>query len=202
MMKMRFFLLFFYASCAFSAPIDALSTALSNYQSLQSQFHQIVRTEQGKVINEANGTLLFKRPGQFYWKVSAPNAQLMIANGQTMWLYDEDLEQVTIKKQNRTELSPAALLSGSVEAIDRVFIVTQQYPDHFVLTPKNANDESAFRQIELFFKSGRLYRMTLRDQLGQISTFDFNELTLNHPIAPNQFQFHVPDGVDVIQDDA
>lgn len=200
MKKNLIILMIFFVQSVLAGPIDVLSKKLSAYQSLQSQFHQVVRTGQDQIVNESDGQLIFKRPGQFFWKVNPPNSQLMVANGKIIWLYDEDLAQVTIKKQNNTELSPAALLSGSVNALDKVFFVTQKNSNHFILKPKHHNDESAFSQIELFFQSGRLSTMILIDQLGQISTFEFTQLVLNRPIPASQFEFVIPLNTDVIRD--
>ena len=143
-----------------------------------------------------------KRPGQFRWHTDAPMEQLLVSNGETIWLYDPDLMQVTIQKMDqRLTHTPALLLSGDVSKIAESFDITLKEGGNvvdFILKPKAA--DSLFESLRLSFRGGMINDMQLIDNVGQRTNILFLGVKMNPPVAASQFTFEVPEGVDVIQE--
>ena len=192
-------LLGFFAVTAFADDANELSKHLMSFQNMTADFTQTVYDENHQVIQKNVGTMALSRPGKFRWAVEAPNAQLLIADGVYLWIYDVDLSQATRQKLDKNKTtSPASLLSGSVENLEARFKVTQlNHADNFKLMPKNKED--LFQSIVLSFTQDKLTRMQLMDNLGSLSLFEFNHVMTNANINPSVFQFAPPKNVDVIR---
>ncbi|MFT6791973.1 MAG: outer membrane lipoprotein carrier protein [Cellvibrionaceae bacterium] len=183
----------------------ALDDQLKRYESLSGQFQQTLVDHQGLLIQESSGEFMLKRPGYFRWDTRDPFPQLLISNLKTIWLYDPDLEQVTVRSyQNMLDQTPSLLLGGKADAIAEKYqvVFSEQSSEqslHFILTPKF--DDSTFTQLQLIFHEGLLAVMILRDSLDQTTTFRFSELTRDPPIDSDVFEFTPPEGVDVLVDE-
>jgi outer membrane lipoprotein carrier protein len=146
-----------------------------------------------------------ERPGRFRWQATEPYPQIVVSDGDKLWFYDPDLEQVTIRKFDHQLASmPGLLLSGEVEQLESSFLVEKgsvapeiEGITRYVLTPRNP--DNLFSVLELAFKDRQLVAMQIRDSLGQLTEFRFSDIAVNQPIDAGQFQFVVPEGVDVIQ---
>ena len=182
--------------------IQRLTTLLNQAQTISGRFSQLTLDGSGTQLQETSGEMALKRPGQFRWHTDAPMEQLLVSNGQTIWLYDPDLEQVTIQKMDqRLTHTPALLLSGDVSKIAESFdIILKEGGDvvDFILKPKAA--DSLFESLRLSFRGGMLNDMQLIDNVGQRTNILFLGVKMNPPIAASQFTFEVPAGVDVIQE--
>ena len=146
--------------------------------------------------------MALKRPGKFYWHTDAPLEQELVSDGQTIWLYDPDLEQVTVQKlDRRLTHTPALLLSGNVSDISNNFNISHQEAGEvvdFTLEPKSP--DTVFDSLRLSFRSGVLNDMQLIDSAGQRTNILFMGVKLN-PVIPNdRFTFTIPEGVDVISE--
>jgi outer membrane lipoprotein carrier protein len=145
--------------------------------------------------------LALKRPGLFRWHTDAPAEQVLVSNGQKVWLYDPDLNQVTIQVlDKRLTHTPALLLSGDVSKISENFEVSYKEGGSvvdFILKPK-AKD-SLFDNLRLSFRSGVINDMQLVDSVGQRTNILFLGVKMNEPIDAAQFTFAVPEGADVIE---
>ncbi len=166
---------------------------------LEGHFSQKVQGAQLNVTDQSNGYFVINRPGQFRWVYTEPYAQEIVANGAKIWIYDEDLEQVTIKPFNATLGStPAALLSGNTP-LQENFIMEEVAPDGTMrrvqLSPKGS--EASFTQIILGFVGRLLVRMELMDNLDQLTLLTFTEIKKNQPVNPASFQFDTPKNADV-----
>jgi outer membrane lipoprotein carrier protein len=183
-----------------SQSTEQLSVLLSSYQSLSAKFSQKIIDEYGTVMQEATGDLAIRRPNQLRWYTNAPTQQLIVADGEKLWIYDIDLEQVTIESVQRLVSSgPAMLLTGAVDRLQQHFtITTQQNNTHqqFKLTPKEKDD--LVQWIELDFVGGKIHHMRLMSQLSQITVLDFDQVKLNPTLRGALFYFKLPDDVDVI----
>lgn len=182
-----------------------LSALLKGYESFQAKFIQIVVNENGNQVQETRGTLKAKRPGLFYWESSAPLSQFIVSNGQTVEVYDPDLEQVTIHKlDERVQTTPALLLSGEVGNLEETYRVSQRsIGDHtreFTLEPKSP--DSLFVSLRLTFWDGELQEMRMKDSLAQMSILSFDHIQLNESLDNGVFSLEYPDSVDVIRDGA
>ena len=195
-------ILSFPLQAAEDAAVQRLTTLLNKAQTISGRFSQLTLDGSGTQLQETSGEMALKRPGQFRWHTDAPMEQLLVSNGQTIWLYDPDLEQVTIQKMDqRLTHTPALLLSGDVSKIAESFdIILKEGGDvvDFILKPKAA--DSLFESLRLSFRGGMLNDMQLIDNVGQRTNILFLGVKMNPPIAASQFTFEVPAGVDVIQE--
>lgn len=175
---------------------------LQGLQSLQAQFKQILTDRNGQTVEEASGTLAIRRPDRFRWDYSQPNEQLIVADGSRIWLYDADLEQVTVRKLDDTlSATPAMLLSGQGN-LEQNFNVTQtsQEGGVFWVRMQPKRDDTDFKWVRLGFDGATLKFMELADKLGQTTHLEFAQLERNPALDPSRFTFTVPPGADVIGD--
>ena len=182
--------------------IVRLTTLLNQAQTISGRFSQLTLDGSGTQLQETSGEMALKRPGQFRWHTDAPMEQLLVSNGEQIWLYDPDLEQVTIQKMDqRLTHTPALLLSGDVSQIAESFEITLKEGGSvvdFILKPKAA--DSLFESLRLSFRNGVINDMQLIDNVGQRTNILFLGVKMNPPIPASQFTFEVPEGADVIQD--
>ena len=194
--------LMFASIAARAASIDALKGMLQDTTSGKARFAQIVVDKNLKQLQQATGTMQFVRPGKFRWEYDNPYEQTIVGDGAKLWIYDKDLNQVTVRKLDKAlGGSPAALLSGSNE-IDRVYnltnLGTQEGLEWLEALPKSK--ENAFERIRLGFGQGGLEAMELRDQFGQTTMIKFAGFERNPKLSPESFRFTPPKGADVITD--
>ncbi|XID74407.1 outer membrane lipoprotein chaperone LolA [Alkanindiges sp. WGS2144] len=198
-----------------SAAATKLNQYLSRVNSLEASFSQttqatntaakrpaVNRSLKSSHLNQKfSGTMQVKRPGQFRWETTSPSKQLIVASGQTVWIYDPDLEQAVRQKlDDQVGNTPALLLSGQANTIMKSFRVTQ--PDantpYFVLYPKN--EEGVFESLGIRFTNNAPSQMILKDSLGQQTTITFSNVKLNPSLNSNLFNFTPPKGTDVIDE--
>jgi len=186
------------------APADAgaaerLEAALGGLAGLQAEFRQSVTDAKGVVTESAEGTVALSRPGRFRWDYRVP-AQLIVSDGTTVWFYDVDLAQVTIRSAAETLIgTPALLLSGQGDLRDEFEIADGGEEGGFAwskLTPRNADGD--FREMRVGVAGGQLRRMTLIDRLGQTTRLEFDKLERNPRFDAATFSFAPPPGVDVV----
>lgn len=181
-----------------------LAQLLETYKTIQGDFEQHLTNEKGEDIQEpSSGVFVVKSPGFFLWDTKAPFAQLLVSNLDKIWLYDPDLEQVTIRPYSRdVDQSPALLLSGDVKKISSIYDIkkadTDKLTSRYVLTPKAVNN--VFVQLELIFINNDLSEMYLIDSLGQTTRFTLKNTRLNESVGNSIFDFIIPDGIDVLID--
>jgi chaperone LolA len=181
-----------------AAQVDAY---LGKIETLVAGFTQVVRDKQGRIVETATGTLALSRPDRFRWEYRTPYEQTIVADGKRVWLYDRDLEQVTVRPlEDGIGATPAMLLSGTGKVAD-AFTSTGIDPDArwkwYRLQPKQPSAD--FERVSLAFDGdGRLGGMELEDKLGQVTSIDFSDVRVNGRVDASQFQFTPPEGVDVI----
>jgi outer membrane lipoprotein carrier protein len=184
-----------------TAAVARLTALLSQAKTLTARFSQLTLDGSGSQLQETAGELALQRPGLFRWHTDAPAEQLLVSNGQKVWLFDPDLNQVTIQVlDQRLTHTPALLLSGDVSKISENFSVTFKEGGSvvdFILKPK-AKD-SLFDNLRLSFRSGVINDMQLIDSVGQRTNILFLGVKMNQPIVASQFTFSVPAGADVIE---
>ncbi len=180
--------------------IDALHKFIATTSSAQGDFVQKVYNRKHKLTQEASGTLAFLRPGRFRWTYAKPYAQVIVGDGSKVWIYDEDLNQVTVRPLDRALGStPAALLAGSGE-IERAFtLIDQGEKDGLEWVEALPRDkDSNFESIRMGFGSEGLETMELADSFGQTTVLTFTDLRRNPKLDPALFKFVPPKGADVI----
>lgn len=215
MMKCFFCLLLFYSINVVADDSQELAKLLVEYKTIQGDFEQSLLDSKGEIIQESSGIFTVKSPGFFLWDTQAPFPQLLVSNLQDIWLYDPDLEQVTIRPYSQDiDQSPALLLSGNIEKISQTYHIKKNrhvnkdentrtdklvnITSYFVLTPKQVN--SVFIELQLGFIDNTIQQMTLADSLGQTTHFTFSNMVLNQLINEEIFEFSIPVGVDVLID--
>lgn len=191
--------------CTFAASpasTDRLKAFVEQTRSASADFTQTVFERSGRKTQAASGTLQFSRPGKFRWTYLAPYEQLIVGDGARLWIYDKDLNQVTVRKlDDALGASPAALLAGD-NAIESNFnlksVAAKGGLEWLEATPKSS--ETTFEQIRMGFKGADLDTMELKDQFGQLTVIRFTGLKRNPTLSPDLFTFTPPKGADVIGD--
>ncbi len=189
-----------FAASAWAAGTDRLNAFMNDTRSAKSEFSQRIVDRGGKVTQESRGTLEFARPGKFRWTYVKPYNQLIVGDGSKVWIYDPDLNQVSIRKIDAALGStPAALLSGNVEAM-KAFVLkdegTRDGLEWVLATPRQK--EANFERIRIGFSTEGLAAMELTDAFGQQTVLKFHTMERNPRIDPSTFQFTPPKGADVI----
>ncbi|NLJ11636.1 MAG: outer membrane lipoprotein chaperone LolA [Gammaproteobacteria bacterium] len=181
---------------------NKLSELLSQTQTISGTFSQLTLDSTGTQLQEASGQMVLQRPGLFRWHTDPPLEQLLVSNGEKVWLYDPDLLQVTVQKMDqRLTHTPALLLSGDVSQISENFTITYKEGGpviDFILTP-TAKD-TLFDTLRLSFRNGVINDMQLLDAVGQRTNILFMGVKINEDIAASEFVFEAPAGVDVIEE--
>lgn len=182
---------------------DSLLNFFNHVTTAKSAFSQEVLDSQQNVIQRSSGDMWLSRPGKFRWNYLTPYKQVIVADGERVWLYDVDLEQVTVRKiDNVIGNAPALLLSGNAD-VEKNFTVTELQPaadglDWVELVPRQA--DTGFDRMRIGFKGEDLQAMTLQDSLGNQTQLVFTDSQRNLDLDPGLFKFVVPQGVDVIGD--
>ncbi len=184
-----------------AAATDRLKSFIFATHSAQANFTQEVQDNNGKRLQSASGTMQFVRPGKFRWSYQKPYEQLIVGDGKKFWMYDVDLNQVTVRKLDAAlGSSPAALLSGSNE-IESGFalknIEERDGLEWLQAVPKS--NETTFEKILMAFNSkSELVVMELHDTFGHHTVLRFTDLTHNPSLSLKLFQFVPPKGADVL----
>ncbi len=185
---------------AHAGGIDRLKGFIAGARTAEADFTQTVTDRAGRVSQQASGKMAFARPGKFRWDYSAPYEQVIVSDGVKLWLYDKDLEQVSVKPlADAIAGTPAALLAGD-NAIEKYFTL-KDAPDADGLewleaTPKNR--DTTFERIRMGFRGDALVQMDLFDFFGQRTTLKLARLVRNPAIPAARFAFTPPKGADVI----
>jgi outer membrane lipoprotein carrier protein len=196
-------LLCLFPVAALGSAIESLKTFIQEAQTVRATFSQTLLDKHARTIQESSGTMLFERPDKFRWTYEKPYEQLIVGDGDKVWFYDQDLDQVTVRQLDLAiGSSPAALLAGNIDIeanFELVEIGRNDQIEWLEATPKT--NESAFEIIQLGFSmQGNLEIMTLRDNFGQTTLLIFSNLDKNPELPTELFQFTPPDGADVISD--
>jgi outer membrane lipoprotein carrier protein len=182
---------------------ERLVEELGRLKSLEATFQQIMADTHGIVTERTHGRVLAERPGRFRWITDPPFAQELVSDGETLWFYDPDLEQVTVRPVDEQLMqTPALLLSGDAEQVVREFDVSlavdrDDYRE-FVLTPRS--EDAIFETLVLAFDATQPTILEIVDGLGEKTRIFFGDFTANPSVETERFRFEIPPGVDVIRD--
>ena len=188
------------ASSAEASALEQFKTFVSGTKSAKGEFsQQQVLSKPGKVAPVSTGTFVFARPGKFVWTYQKPYEQLLQADGDTLYIFDKDLNQVTTRKLGSAlGSSPAAILFGSND-LEKNFTLSEAGTRDGLewLDAKPKNKDTSFEQISIGLKNGVPEAMDLKDAFGQTSKLKFTNFQRNPTLAANFFKFEVPKGADV-----
>ena len=190
------------ASEARASSLERFSEFISETLTARGEFEQKIFDHNRKLLQESRGVLAFSRPGKFRWTYVKPYAQLIVGDGSRVWIYDEDLKQVTVKKLDQALGStPAALLAGNNEAMRAFRLSDKGAKDGLEWLEALPRDkEGSFEKIRMAFGSSGLKVMELVDSFGQTTVLRFTALEHNPKLDPGLFRFSPPKGADVMGD--
>ena len=188
------------SNVALADGVSSLRDFFNNTTTMRSQFSQVVNDKQGRKIQEVDGTMQLQRPNKFRWDYKKPYEQQIVSDGKQVFLYDTELQQVTIRELSKSlGSSPAALLAGG-EAVEKSFTLknaTRKDGLTWVLAlPKDK--DSGFERVLLGFKADKLRKMELYDSFSHVTLITFDEVERNPTLQDATFLFTPPAGVDVV----
>ena len=194
--------LMFVSVLAHADAVQRMTSFFQSTNSMRAQFTQTVLDQQNRKVQEVTGSMQLLRPGKFRWDYNKPYVQLVIGDGQKVWLYDPELNQVTVRSLDKMiGSSPAALLAGNKD-IEKTFDIKpdarQGELDWVEVTPKDK--ESGFERMYLGFRGENLQEMELHDNFGQTTVIEFSKLERNPKLNATAFKFAPPRGADVVGD--
>ena len=180
--------------------IDQLHRFLQETRTLKADFAQIVISRGGRKPQQSAGTVAISRPGKLRWDIQKPYPQLVVGDGEKIWIYDSELKQVTVRPAGQAlGGSPAALLAGKNE-LEKNFALAEAGEsdgmDWVEALPKAS--DSGFEKIRLGFAGSDLAAMVLVDSFGQTTQIRFSKLERNPALPASTFKFSPPPGVDVV----
>lgn len=179
---------------------QTLQSKLRSIKTLQASFSQVVSSK-SRQVSRSSGTMSLSRPGKFRWQINNPSSQLVIADGSKLWVYDKDLKQATVKKQQGNVGGMAGVfLSESVDQIISSFRVREiknGSKQTFELVRKSS--KGSFQKVKLDFSGSSLTGMEFFDQLGQRTSVRLSNVRINPQLSASLFKFSPPKGVDVVR---
>ena len=176
-----------------------LERFLENTRTLEASFKQTLRTHKGKVLQQSEGTFFLNRPGKFRWNYQTPYEQLIVSDGERIWIYDVGLEQVTVQKQSAgLPSTPMALLEDSSKLYQSYNVTAlDEQNGIYRLKLVSKTKESDFSEIIVGLDAKGLRFMQLHDQFEQVTDIVFSDILTNTELSKDIFKFTPPEGVDV-----
>jgi len=188
------------SSLANAAAIERFKTFAKSTQTARGSFEQKVYDRDRRLSQESKGSFAFQRPGKFRWVYDKPVDQVIVGDGDRVWIYDRGLAQVTVRKLARALGStPAALLAGSTD-VEKAFELADAGAKDGVewLDAKPKDREAGFERIRMGFDASGLHAMELTDNFGQTTILRFIALEANARVDAKEFRFEPPKGADVL----
>ncbi|MGB5850978.1 MAG: outer membrane lipoprotein chaperone LolA [Rhodanobacter sp.] len=181
------------------ARLDAFATGL---HSLTGHFSQTLTNVNGQDSKTSTGTLALEAPREFRWDTTAPYRQTIVADGGRVWMYDPELEQVTVRKQSTEEAHSPLTVLTDLKQLDKEFNASERGEKDGLawLRLTSTSKDAQFAWVDLGFDASGLARMTFRDQLGSTTEIRFSRWQRNPVLPPDTFTFTPPEGADVIGD--
>lgn len=188
------------ALVAHADAVDTLREFVRDVKSGRADFAQTVSSADGQRQRKSSGSFEFERPNRFRFAYAKPFEQLIVSDGQKVWIHDVDLNQVSVRKLGAAlGATPAALLAGA--AIDKEFELAAQPSkdgiDWVLATPRQ--QDGAFQSMRVGFRGKALAAVEILDNFGQRSVLQFSQYAANVALPPQSFRFVPPPGADVIE---
>jgi len=205
MLMKIFHIILFPLLFALALPVSAgegerlLDQFLTDTHSMSADFVQTLRAKNGDVLKQSSGRFYLSRPGKFRWDYALPYEQQIVSDGEHIWVYDVDLQQVTVQKQDATlSNTPMALVEGRLK-LKQAFDVREldNQDGIYRLELINKNDDTDFKGVVVGMDKNGMRFMQLRDQFEQTTDIVFDGLRANAQLKSDLFRFTPPQGVDV-----
>jgi outer membrane lipoprotein carrier protein len=189
------------ALAAYSPAAQELAAQLKGLTTMQANFKQTIATADGRVLQQASGKMALQRPGKFRWELDEPSKQLIIVSNDKLWVYDEDLAQLTVQPVNKMPSTPAFLLSTDNQHLLDTFVVSKAHANkvgkqRFILTPRHKDE--LFISLQLVFAKAILQQIIMTDGLGQITDISFSKAQTGQTLAAQLFRLDIPKGVELV----
>lgn len=181
-------------------PKTALAHHLNSFTTMQMQFVEKTLDKNGGRISTERGEMMIWRPGRFRFVTRSPGEQIVIANGNKVWVYDVDLQQATEQTLSQRAFNPANLLSGNADEILKQFLIAMEAHGNtivFHLSPISADMQ--IESVTIEFTDGVLSKMIVQQNAALSHEFDFVDVKTNVTFPSNLFEFHAPEGVNVLR---
>ena len=181
--------------------LDQLKSFLESNRSARGVFTQSVVAKSGRKPQQSAGIFALQRPGKFRWSYEKPYKQLLVSDGNKLWSYDPDLNQVAVKKIGTAfGASPAALLAG--QDLDKHFELKEGAAadglEFVEATPRGG--DASFERVKIGFAANRPVSMEIHDSFGQVTVLRFTQFEPNPALPASLFRFVAPAGADVVGD--
>lgn len=190
----------FVSSASRADSLERFKSFVRDTKSARTDFEQKVYGRGGKLTQESKGSFVFLRPGRFRWTYAKPVDQVIVGDGERVWIHDRDLNQVTVRKISRALGStPAALLAGASD-VEKAFALSDAGARDGLewLEAKPREPDAGFDRIRMGFSASGLEAMELTDNFGQTTRLRFLNLQRNPKIDQAEFRFEPPKGADVL----
>lgn len=181
---------------ASASPGDAaeLAALLGDTRSMQAEFTQRVVSDEGELLEESSGSMAFQRPHQLRWEIIEPYRYLVLTDGETLWRYDPDFEQLSTESFTSVAQTPMLILAASAVELNAQYQISSQIKSagkQFHLEPRSKDAE--FTRLTLVFDDRNLREMQLTDNLGQDTRILLNDIKVNREtLADSLFVFEQP----------
>ncbi|MBU2964383.1 outer membrane lipoprotein chaperone LolA [Amphritea sp. 2_MG-2023] len=180
---------------------DRLNSLLATFDSFSADFDQVSGSDDSRRIESSKGTLLLAKPNRFRWIAKQPFPQTLVSDGETLWIYDPDLEQATERKVSEGDSGvPALILNGQIEQLKSQYKIRllQEKTDSQLFELLPLKETEVFTRIRLLFTDGVIKELQMEDSLGQKTSILFQNQKLNPEYQEDTFTFTPPEGTDVI----
>ena len=185
---------------ASASSLERFQVYVRTTQGARADFEQKVYDRSAKLVQESRGSFVFLRPGRFRWTYAKPFPQVIVGDGERVWIYDEDLRQVTVRRTARAlGATPAALLAGASE-IEKTFELSEAGEKGGLawLEARPRESEAGFERVRLGLGVAGVEAMELVDHFGQTTVLRFSNIARNPKFEGSEFRFTPPEGVDVL----
>ena len=183
-----------------NAALSSIQSYLDSLSSLQATFEQVMYDADDNVTQVSSGSFRLLKPGKFRWDYQEPYQQTIVADGERLWIYDADLEQVTVRSMNESMAETPAMLLSGVGAISQSYEYVSQFEANLLSWTelRSRSSDADFGRLRLGFIGDELRVMDLVDGLGQTTRIEFLDIDKNPELLPSAFSFVPPPGADVI----
>ena len=180
--------------------LEQLNSFISDLKTFEANFEQTLYDSDSQALKSSSGTVKLKRPGRFIWTYDEPEPQVLVADGERIWLYDKDLQQVTVNTiDDRISGSPLELLMRSGDLENSFDLTSLGEADDIRWVELKPKDESSdFELVFIGLDDQGLAAMELRDKFGQATQIVFNNFNAGITLDDSLFVFEAPEGVDII----
>lgn len=169
-----------------------------------ASFFQLSTIKAMDISDEATGKVFVKRPGKMRWEYEKPERQVIITNGQRLWVYRPEDNQVMLGK------SPAFFSDGKgagfladIKVLRRKFKITQAKSDDkrlYALKLQPVESSADISEIYLYVskQTYEVKRVVTYNVYGDENRIDLINSLFDRIPDDALFTFSIPEGVDVL----